>query len=1135
MRFTIYTLGDVQLFEGAFQGIAMMYQVSSGHSIDLWTSNMPMGLGIGALLGALMALLLMIYTGYQKKDLDFRSVLLPLILYFALTVPKATVVIEDSYSQEAPVLVDNVPIGLAFPMGVISGIAMSATTQLENIYYVPYNGFTKITDQGYVAPLKLLHAIRYTGVSASAGMPLLNSTLQEVASICLVNNPDFNSKNYKNKIDGFSEFQLALQSPSVANRYVKVPLSGALPYKMLTCPQASEYISDSLDAYMAGTNSNSTLQMLSNVDLEKNNLVSDVQKGLANQENANENVGVRYDSNGEIIASIGAMAGASNQEVLQFLKTALLDTTLSTVNHCTASKLQSDKAKCQNYVTAVEQWKEKSASDASGFASIMRDGQNLLIILSIILFPLVLLIVIIKGVSSFKLFGSYILFAICAFMWLPVASIINFYTHLQLYEAMVKFNPTNDPNAVLSLKNAPEFYDAVSQKLALANSALATVPMLCIGLFSGMLMTINSLTDKWNTQTKTYDEKANIPDTVKRGPIASVGSSVSYGNIGAKAEVSGLAQSQNTSKNVEVANTLKQQKGASEKNTMNLSRMLDDKNTKGLSVDQQWTVAKNTAEKASTAHTSQNAKDIVTAVMHSQIFGGGDVTTDQYKTYVNKDGSTVVQLANGTTATVGLKVGVQVGEDPKNANNPDNQNANKKIGKEADGMLKKILGKTAIGPELGYQMDASAKKIFQDITTVGKGWKNEAGIQSQDQNQSLQDTTHGNTYSRAGQFTHGFQDVIAGEISSVVSENMSNQKSNTASQAWSKKLTDYERSSTELSQANSYVIEQKKDSAELANQTQWHPEMVSRIKDNIQSSGLQDNLQYQAHVQSALTSLSEANTNNIPQDVLQVLAEHTALKMMGGQIAVDAISAEYGGYEQKTIQDDFLKDRDVKGAVDRTLEKVDIEGRIKEVQGMDFSVDIEGHKREVEGLIGELDQKANQETYAYSITPDAIEQAKADYAQDEKDYNLFHMDATENAPIVYDTQRSDSVWQDLNTNAGATEEKLFKKAENNFEEGDKAYEEGRYFAGTWDKAVGATQVVVAGAFTATEFGTPTAPEATALDNKGNEVYKVSAIEARVNTANQLENSEEYQKQVDAKIAERAIEMKNHSIDKPNDQ
>ena len=421
MLFTIYCLGDVKLFACALNGVAMMYKVAEGGSIDIWTSNLPFGLGYGALLGALMALLVMIYTGYQKKQLDFRSLLLPLFLYFGLTVPKATVVIQDQYSTQAPVPVDNVPIGLALPIGAISGIAYTATKQLETIYYVPYGGFTKITDEGYVAPLKLLHALKYTGISVSAGIPNLKPTLEEISEICLVNNPKFNVKQYKSDINGFDAFLSALKAEDVNNRYVRVPVSGAVFERVLSCSEAGEYVSSALDAYMAGRNSNATLQMLSDLDLKKNNFTSDVRKSLSKQDNASENQGVRFTTNGQIVSSIGSLAGASNPEVLQFLKTSVLDSTLSAVNHCTSTNLQSDKAKCQNYLTSIEQWKEKSAADASGFVSIMRDGQNLLILLSIILFPLVLIIVIIQGVSSFKVFGSYILFTICAFLWLPFA------------------------------------------------------------------------------------------------------------------------------------------------------------------------------------------------------------------------------------------------------------------------------------------------------------------------------------------------------------------------------------------------------------------------------------------------------------------------------------------------------------------------------------------------------------------------------------------------------------------------------------------------------------------------------------------------------------------------------------------
>lgn len=1094
MLFTIYCLGDVKLFASALNGVAMMYKVAEGGKIDIWTSNLPFGLGYGALLGALMALLVMIYTGYQKKQLDFRSVLLPLILYFALTVPKATVVIQDQYSQQAPVHVDNVPVGLAMPLGAISGIAYTATKQLETIYYVPYGGFTKITDEGYVAPLKLLHALKYTGISTSAGIPHLKPTLEQISNICLVNNPSFNTKQYKGEIDGFNSFLSALQAVEVSNRYVRVPVSGAVKERILSCAEAGDYVSSALDAYMAGKNSNATLQMLSDADLEKSNFKSDVKKALTKQDNASENQGVGYTTNGQIVSAIGGLAGASNDEVLQFLKTTILDSTLSAVNHCTATNLQSDKAKCQNYLTSIEQWKEKSSADASGFVSIMRDGQNLLIVLSIILFPLVLVVVIIQGVSSFKVFGSYILFTICSFMWLPVASIINYYTHLQLHEEFQRFNPTGDPKAFLSLKNAPAFYDAVSVKLALANGALASVPMICMGLFSGMLMTINGLVDKWNTQAKHYDAKETIPDTVKRAPIASVGSSVNYASINGKATLTGLAQAQNTSKGMEISQALKQVQGSSEKNTKNLERMLSDKNVKNLSFDQKWAMVERTVDRMSNTQMDDNTRKTATGVLFASVFSGKENGQENYTKSLDKDGSTVITFKNGSTLRAGVKFGFELGDnsdnDPDKAKKPDD------LKNKTNSRLNNVLKKSLLGPEIGMSNIVGGEVTFQDTTTIGDKAAKGYGIQKNDGSKSALTHENANRASRASQFTTEFQDALSAEMNKSVTEQIANQKSNTSTASWSQKVSDYQRSSEEVQKAYSYTIQQSRDSDELANQIRMTPDLAKNIKANIQASNMQNNAEYQSHVAGLIQQMNVSSLKGISDDDKLLLAQHTALKMMGGQIAVQAIEAEYGAQQFKTFDDNFMKDHKIKEGVASVFKEVGLDEKIQEAKNANYDVDIEGHKNKVEGQYARMEDLSTQDVQHRTIENTAIARAEGDHDKREKDLKIDKMKVYQNAPIVFDAQNL-SHGELANVTAAKDREEAFERTSKNMEKARELEDEGHYVRGAWERVKG-TGNFLEGAFHNTvELVTPTADDVKGLDRSTGQKTTYTAQEAAI--------------------------------------
>ena len=617
MQFTVYTLGDVSLFESAFQGVAMMFTVASGGTMDIWASNSGWGLGMGALLGSLMALLIMVYNGAMKRQLDWRTLLAPLLLYFVLTVPKATVVVVDAYSKQAPRHVDNVPFGLAFPMGVISQIAYGATEKLETIFYVPYSGYTKITSEGYVAPLKLLNAIRYTGLTASGAMPNLQGAVNEAYHVCLTNNDAFSENDYHNSIDSLDVFVKALQSTNVENRYVRVPTANQ-GMQVMSCANVATYIKEGIDAYITGNN-NGLFKMLTNEQLKTSNMQKDAVKIQTGQSGSKQ--GLPDMTTAKIIETISNMAQADNVTIMAFMQQTILNPTLSAVSECAIDNDPTSQGRCSSYYTSVEQGKEKAAADASGFVAIMRDGQNLLIVLSVILFPIMVVILVLQGQSAMKILGSYILYTVSAFMWLPVAAMINFYTHLQLHEELEKWNPTKDPTVFLSLKNAPAFYDAVSKKLALANHALASVPMLCMGIFSGMLMTMNRLSDRWNTQSQYYDPKTNVPDAVKRGPIAEVGPSYSASGMNNVMTQNGVGQAWTAEASKEMSNTLSQVKALEEKNSSIISAEWKKTGATLDDVTQQKSMIRSSMEGKEFSNMSSAQKDQATEAYLSELSG----------------------------------------------------------------------------------------------------------------------------------------------------------------------------------------------------------------------------------------------------------------------------------------------------------------------------------------------------------------------------------------------------------------------------------------------------------------------------------------------------------------------------------
>ena len=224
--FVIYTMGDTSLFMAALNGIAMIFNNS-----DLFSGNGYLGLGFGAFFGATVLLLIMIYNAAFKKQMELKILLLPLILYMILTGPKVDIALQDVYGRDSIKRVDNIPIGLAIPATVASGISVVLTRMFETAYsVVSNNGYNmpKITEAGYVTPLKLINALR--SASTYVGSSSLLETTKNVYNACIINNTAFNSEAYSKSENPIQYLAQAaaqgnglvyiVQDPATANPHV---------------------------------------------------------------------------------------------------------------------------------------------------------------------------------------------------------------------------------------------------------------------------------------------------------------------------------------------------------------------------------------------------------------------------------------------------------------------------------------------------------------------------------------------------------------------------------------------------------------------------------------------------------------------------------------------------------------------------------------------------------------------------------------------------------------------------------------------------------------------------------------------------------------------------------------------------
>lgn len=534
--FVIYTMGDTNLFMAALNGVAMLF---SGP--DLYSGRGPLGLGFGAFFGAVILLSIMVYNAAFKKQMDIRLLLAPLIVYIILTVPKVDIALEDIYGQEATKRVDNIPIGLALPASVASGLSKLLTAIFEQGYSVVSGNQARmptITEDGYVTPLKLINALR--SASVFEGNSSLYQTVNNFYSACINNNETFSADEFRKSENPLDYLITKSRNSAGLVHIIQAGTADDNPQPIVSCEKGAKVIKAALESYMDGVKvSEYDYNILG--DISKNNLRQAlnghmISNGSASGASPNNTANSRGAGiNGymyqDVADAIGTIANVSESQARNFIAATLFNPYMESASLCSdKSKDMSSMAKCTAWVSSVNQWEEKNAAAATGFLKVMQDGQNVLILFSFLLFPIIVLFIMFQGVSSFKILGNYLAFTVSAYMWIPMASIINFTIQFTLME---QFDKLLAQSGALTLYTASQFYGAVAQKLSIANGMLASVPVLCMMMFSGMMMGMNQLASRMNSaEGGNYDAKVNSPDLQNSAPIAATNSAVSVSGQG---------------------------------------------------------------------------------------------------------------------------------------------------------------------------------------------------------------------------------------------------------------------------------------------------------------------------------------------------------------------------------------------------------------------------------------------------------------------------------------------------------------------------------------------------------------------------------------------------------------------------
>ncbi len=494
MSITIYSLGDHETIRAALTGVVMIFDPSK----EMLTGSGLLGLGHFAGFGLLISFAFVCAGIILKQKIEFEHVILVAIAYAVLFVPTTTVMVEDMHTGQVAV-VDKVPVGIAYPGGVISSFTRSVAVTIEQVMRDASSEYIPQTDVGFVAPLKLLLSARH----AAVGDPYFAKNYTYFTTDCVV--PSIDIKAASNLTDLREIFSSVIASAYTSGAATLYFSKDSNVGDLRACDAVAVQLETDYSTLLSGTDSTISGSVpLSSVE-GRMNAGMDKKPGIGST--------VKW-SQADLSQAIETLSGAGIDAQKMIAALVLGDLTHQTFN---CGKLgTAEYLTCSASLTqAMEQYKADSAGQATMFQKTMIPAMNIFMFFFYAFSPLVALLVAMSGMKGLmQIVPKYMLFGVWTQSWVPAAAIINFFIQKQTQEA-ISGRLVNGNGIPLS--NVMELYNTLTIKIAAASDLLAQAPLVTLALISGSMFALAQMAGKAGDK---YDEKITTPDAMKVGSAA---------------------------------------------------------------------------------------------------------------------------------------------------------------------------------------------------------------------------------------------------------------------------------------------------------------------------------------------------------------------------------------------------------------------------------------------------------------------------------------------------------------------------------------------------------------------------------------------------------------------------------------
>jgi len=502
MPTTIYIFGNLQVFQAALTGLQMIF--NPANNTDWAVGGSLFGVGPVVTIGLLISLLHLTTKGIWTQKMSLHHVGILLGLYAALFVPQTSVTVQDIYTGQT-VVVDGIPIGVAYPAAIVSQLSYDAATQLGQAFQST-TATSPPTDisNGFGEPLQQMLSLRRLYQQfVKNDTPLAQAYFvlwQQCAYPIIASNTYF-YQEYETAPD-LMAFLSTLTYVNAQNQPMLAMVPGGSNNPIcsnpqgcsMTCGSLLQAVQNNFQTWMTGTGPNSCAQAVSTISASSSQTSKPATDCSGN-------------SFGNIMASLGT---TGSNFISQMVNACMASAGMSAGSSLFAA--QNDQSVMQSYCmidsNTMSQAQVENAGSASMFLKNMLPLMSVLQFLFIALAPLAAFTLVMAGSQGIGMFVKYIMFGLWTQSWLPVAALLNDYSQITLQHSLAALGQATTgvaanvnaavvstnlasltpPTNALTLQTLPMIIEGTMQALSNANMLMALTPIITMIVFTGSYM-----------------------------------------------------------------------------------------------------------------------------------------------------------------------------------------------------------------------------------------------------------------------------------------------------------------------------------------------------------------------------------------------------------------------------------------------------------------------------------------------------------------------------------------------------------------------------------------------------------------------------------------------------------------------